>query len=315
MGWQEPDKSNGELKLIEEELLLEIIDRNRYVWEDRVTRKIVMAWLSNFSGEVSECPKEHSIAIDLLNNFLYYGEKEIKYLCRAAFSLLKRSEIVENTSLYLGTNAGNSISEFIKSCKFSYIGRAGESGALILYHFRQENRLSIEQFAEPTAFLTGEISDTELSGANLVFIDDFLGTGRTACDFWNSKIAAIKERCPRAKFHYLALLATTRALDNVRSRTGLAVICPQILDDSHRVFSETSSVFPDREKRDFAKRVCEFYGCHLAGRPHALGYRNSQTLLGFHHNIPDNTLPVIWSEVERPNSRKWHPLFKRGPKF
>jgi hypothetical protein len=301
--------------LIEEELLLEIVDRNRYLWENRLTKNIVQAWLNNFSGEVAESSDEHSIAIDLLNNFLYYGEKEIKYLCRAAFSLLKRSQVVENPLPYVAPAAGNCNSEFIKGCKFSYIGRAGESGALVLYYFRQENRLSIEQFADPSAFLTSEVSDTELSRCNLVFIDDFLGTGRTACDFWNSKIVAIKERCPEAKLHYLALLATTSALDEVKIRTGLAVICPQVLDDSHRVFSETSSIFPERKKRDFAKGVCGFYGGHLTSKPHALGYRNSQALLGFHHNIPDNTLPIIWSEAELQNNKKWHPLFKREQKF
>lgn len=300
--------------MIEERQLLEIVDRNSYLWENRLTRKIVTMWLDNFSGEAAECSKEQSIALDLLNNFTYYSEKEIKYLCRASFSLLKRRKITENPSLYLkmGTDFTN---EFISSCRFSYIGRASESGGLVLYYFRQENGLSAEQFAEPAAFLTGEISDTELKNANLIFIDDFLGTGRTACDFWDSRITAIMNKYPQAKFHYLALVATTRGIDKVRSHTSLDVVCPQILDDSYRVFSECSSAFPDKERREDAKKVCEFYGCHLVNQCHALGYRNSQALLGFHHNVPDNTLPVIWSETKRPNNKRWHPLFKREPKL
>ena len=47
-----------------------------------------------------------------------------------------------------------------------------------------------------------------------------------------------------------------------------------------------------------------------------LGYKNGQLLLGFAHNIPNNTLPIFWSDGRQHSP--WTPLFPRyrkGPKL
>jgi len=40
----------------------------------------------------------------------------------------------------------------------------------------------------------------------------------------------------------------------------------------------------------------------------ALGWGDCQLLLGFYHNTPDNTLPVIWYDEDEIN---WYPIFRR----
>ena len=82
----------------------------------------------------------------------------------------------------------------------------------------------------------------------------------------------------------------------VKNHTGLDVICPQVLDNSYRVFDSTSWVFQDPTERNSAKSICGYYGNNIFEGEDALGYKDSQALVGFHHNIPDNTLPVIWGE-------------------
>ena len=114
-----------------------------------------------------------------------------------------------------------------------------------------------------------------------------------------------------AKWYYLALVATRNGIERTKDETGFEIICPQILDNEYRVFHDRSLIFPEADLRKIAKEVFEEYGRKLAGRNHALGYQNSQSLLGFHHNIPDNTLPVIWSEEVWRESQRWQPLFKR----
>ncbi len=42
-----------------------------------------------------------------------------------------------------------------------------------------------------------------------------------------------------------------------------------------------------------------------------LGYSNGQLLLGFHHNVPDNTLPIFWMDEF---DREWDALFPRYTK-
>ena len=43
------------------------------------------------------------------------------------------------------------------------------------------------------------------------------------------------------------------------------------------------------------------------------GWGNNQLLLGFQHNTPDNTLPIMWAEGDA--SRPWTPAFKRYAKL
>ena len=62
----------------------------------------------------------------------------------------------------------------------------------------------------------------------------------------------------------------------------------------------------------FAEQMCRFYGSSLVpGDP--FGYDNGQLLIGFHHNTPDNTLPIFW--YDEPGGTSWTPIFKRYPKY
>ena len=46
--------------------------------------------------------------------------------------------------------------------------------------------------------------------------------------------------------------------------------------------------------------------------PTYVPFRNGQLLIGFHHNVPDNTLPILW--FDSPNA-DWRPIFRRYPKW
>ena len=51
--------------------------------------------------------------------------------------------------------------------------------------------------------------------------------------------------------------------------------------------------------------MCKRVGAQL--NPSApLGYGGCQLLLGFAHNVPNNTLPIFWLQDEA-----WFPVFKR----
>ena len=43
------------------------------------------------------------------------------------------------------------------------------------------------------------------------------------------------------------------------------------------------------------------------------GWDNNQLLLGFQHNTPDNTLPIMWAEGDA--NCPWTPAFKRYAKL
>jgi hypothetical protein len=84
-----------------------------------------------------------------------------------------------------------------------------------------------------------------------------------------------------------------------------------VLDPSFRALEPESRYFvspPPRIGLSDARSLCEKYGTRIfAAAP--LGYRDSQLLLGFHHNVPDNSVPMFWSEGT--DVYPWKPVFRR----
>ncbi|WP_219605177.1 phosphoribosyltransferase-like protein, partial [Vibrio parahaemolyticus] len=85
------------------------------------------------------------------------------------------------------------------------------------------------------------------------------------------------------------------------------VVC-DVLPSECKVFSEASEVFTEREERQYAQSICTKYGSQLQ-KMHPLGYQDSQLLVVFKDNCPNNSLPILWSSSNRP---KWIPLFNRS---
>lgn len=284
-----------------------IINYNKYIWEDCISKKDLEEWFNNFKGKVTKPAKEREIARDLVLNFIYYNEKEIKYLCRSAYIIFRQRRIRELVSK--GTPIDTACSLFdselkSKKYRFSYIGQASESGCYILYIFRQINELPLYLFFKDEDEIA---SDT----TSLILVDDFFGTGKTAIGFWKSSIIQnITRRFHNIKLYYVALAALKGGVGNVEKNTDFEVICPQIFDEEYRVFSNKSFIFPEKKKRESAKQVCKIYGEDLEGKKYALGYKDSEALIGFHHNIPNNTLSIIWSD-----KKGWFPLFPRERKI
>jgi len=291
------------------ENLQDLIDRNNLLWERSLSGKKITMWLENFCGRVMPLAEERSMAFELLRHFMYFSESEVKYLCQVALSMLTSRKIKDNPTDYLGEDGRLLIEEYLRRCRFSYIGRVGESGGFILsYYFRQINNLAVSQLFEPVLLSTISHDENPFMYCPLIFIDDFLGTGHTAREFWEANLQPIKDVYSDMEFFYMPLVAMKFGVNYIRKYTEFEVICPQVLNEEYRVFSNNSMVFPQIEKRNTAKEICYGYGCSLVKERDALGYRNSQTLLGFHHNIPDNTLPIIWCD------NNWHPIFRRAKK-
>jgi hypothetical protein len=92
------------------------------------------------------------------------------------------------------------------------------------------------------------------------------------------------------------------------------VNCVVELDETFRVFSDTSRYYDGIElpyDKDLAKDIASFYGRKL-DLSHPLGYKDGQMLLGFSHNVPDNTLPIFW--FDEPDGYPWIAIFPRCPK-
>ena len=311
------------------ETLYEKIKRlNELLWEDRVRRPSIDQWLDNFRGQSTSLDSERLEALFLLSKFLYFGDAQVRELLRAMFQDLVRHPLAVDARAGIADKNNfeavhNALKDEIATSRFLGIGGAAESGARLLYDFRVANHLPIRLFANLAEIVKGELTYPDSSWADphvrrLVFIDDFCGTGHQATQFSNHEISYLRDIARRSgvqiEVWYLTLLATTLGLEYMRKHADFdRVQTVSELDRSYRVFDRESQIYinpPSGINKNTAKQIALSYGQRLApDRP--LGYADSQLLLGFHHNVPDNTLPIISQQATNP---PWNAIFPRVEK-
>ena len=274
-----------------ERYMQNLMTLNSYIWENRISRTSIDRWLENFHGN-----DEKITALDVLSKFIYFNEKEIIRLCEVAFQKL----LVAIGGIYgekISISLNNIKEKHLKRCRFFGLGHASESGHYLLYPFRQRNSL-------PKSLFPDNISDVDSTVDFIIFIDDIVATGEQTCDFWAEKLENLSQSRNNIRFFYLVFLAYSYGIQDIERNTRFEVIPCQVFDESYKAFCEKSCIFPDKEKRERAQKVSEKHGRKIWPR-WPLGYLNFQGLVGFHHNVPDTTLPIIWGK------NNWFPIFER----
>lgn len=262
-------------------------------WKIDLDIEDIQDWLSNFKGVCFNIDVERQLALWLLCNFTYYNEEEVNHMCQVLFKNLVHHLMIDN-HLFTEVEA----EEQIKRTSFTSIGRAGESGGLLLYHFRQESNLDLERFIFPTDIM-------ETKSDSIVCIDDVMMSGGTAERFFYDHSDALSVK----KIYYISLITTKVAVEKL-SKLGITVIYCAILDERSQVFSNNSLAFYKfPEIKVYAKELAEEYGKQIEPQK-PLGYKNGEYCFGMFYNVPNNSLPIFWSD-----KNDWHPIFLRKEKY
>src|ERR1700722_2624898 len=308
-----------------EELKEKILVLNTQLWENKKTWPQIQQWLDNFTGQVSTREGEQLHALYLLSHFLYFGSREIRELLRSLFQDLVLYPILSEIRVKMAN--GTSLDSFkqavtneLQNTRFLGVGNPSESGCHLLYFFRQENQLPKDLFCETHKIFQrgtgGARSAREPTVTRYVFIDDLCGSGTQAEGYSCDLMEEINNLAPNAKTYYFPLFATFGGLDHVRRNTKFSGVDTVFeLDQSYKLFARESRVLADLpsdlDQPTFEKMVSHYGELLCPGD--GLGFENGQLMLGFHHNTPDNTLPIFWySETSGP---KWTPIFRRYPKI
>jgi hypothetical protein len=144
----------------------------------------------------------------------------------------------------------------------------------------------------------------------LVFIDDFLGTGRQFEELLRKE--HLSHLLTSSYVIYAPFVAHDSGVDYLRSQfPNLKIAAAETLDDRHSVFQSESRCFDDGiNTPELAK---EFYldlllrkGISLRGIDR-FGYGGLGLAYAFEHAVPDNNLPLLWW----PSVGNWAPLFDR----
>lgn len=316
-----------EIEIFEKGLWNRIQILNSTIWENKILKTKVNNWLENYQNE------EKLMALYLLSEFMYFGDMQMRILLKSLFRDLYRYPIVKDIRTKNQDVLDTDIIEkefnntLIKT-RFIGIGNPSESGAHLLYFFRQENNLSKKNFINSFEWNTDENKDIE----RIVFLDDFCGSGMQVSRDKGLKqfVSEIQKSKPYVIIDYLMLVGTESGITTIEKTNFFNNVDAVIrLDESFKTFSANSRYFKHvnlpfvvEEVRDFARSygykltemLCLSDGCtdpldlNMCASANSLGYGDCQLLLGFNHNTPDNTLPIIWYDEKDYN---WSPIFKR----
>jgi hypothetical protein len=123
----------------------------------------------------------------------------------------------------------------------------------------------------------------------------------------------LRKKHKDVRVSYYLLFATEQGISNLKALNLFdEVAAAVVFDADYRTFGESSHYYKDSPVgvvRTTALQMMYGYGARLHDAP--LGYGDCQLMVGFHHNTPDNTLPVFWAAG---SAEKWHPIFPRAHK-
>ncbi|MEZ5140667.1 MAG: hypothetical protein R2702_06625 [Acidimicrobiales bacterium] len=307
------------------DLLGRIKTLSEQIWEGRCREPEVRRWLNNFDGSaLGDAQREQTHALHLLSHMTYFGLRELRVLLRSMYRDFFRYPLLQDARQSLGDTRDLAAVQTmyeneLNNTRFLGMGNPAESGTHLLYYFRQENALPKELFVHHHGLITGPITDphSRISPPTLkrlVFIDDICGSGQQAVEYSQGLLKDLQDVAGRdgrtLEFHYLVLLGTESGLERVKTQTAFnSPNAVSLIDDSYKTFASGSRVYmepPAGIDQATGESVARHYGLRL-WPPHPLGYGDRQLLMAFHHNVPDNTLPIIWHDADH----SWHPIFPR----
>lgn len=265
------------------------------------------AWLRNFD----ECDKR--VAALLLDRFVFCNGLSTDYFLKSAWNSI-------GDGFPKGPDAPDvkTLLESLKNVVFTPVEgetpSPTDSGNLFCRKARQVLNIPDELFLVPADALS-EVK----RGKNVVFIDDFVGSGDQFVKTWHRKYIG---ECSFASCLanerdfvaiYITLVATQKGKERVNVEIPKVALCPTHLVNNNLTLNglfhagvldrhAVTSFLIKYSKRLTPKEPYMYTPGYLA-----FGYKQIGLLLGFEHSIPDATLPIFWS----PGTNGWEPLIER----
>jgi hypothetical protein len=300
-----------------------------HAWDREVTYSQIQAWSANFNGNFTDADSERRHGLIALSRFIYFSKRLVREMLRSLYRDHFEAPLVQRIRRNLRNTRDQLLirqqyQQELRATRFIGVGNPAESGAHLLYYFRQINRLSKENFVDLGAAFsdvrpggrTSSMRAENLSVSRYVFFDDVVGSADQSTLYLSNKLSRIRKGNPHLDLRFMCLFASTAGLEklNARSMFDGKATCLFELDDTYKVFGAAQRYFPSSLSGNFDVNTFEQMARHygqLLLPGHAAGYKDGQFMLGFTHNTPDNTLPIFWNEGR---VTPWNPIFIRYDK-
>ncbi len=238
-------------------------------------------WLRQFQ------PSDYEVGLRIVETVDFYASDRVH-------SLLK--ELHKDIRTQLATEGFRKLEDIV----FVPVGETGESGQEILTRYRNVNRIDktnarLAQVVELQQLLYDLVSANRT--AALVFLDDFVGTGKKVTDFWNDVLS--QHISPNQSMYLGVAVACRQGVEKIHAETPLRVIPVHIVQS--RYFLETTNRFTAIEKA----LIAEY--CEQVGNP-SLGVGKLGLMLAFVHGCPNNVLSILRGSKRQ---RQWKGILPR----
>ena len=270
----------------------------------QITDLKVRIWLDQFETE-----EHRRIVFKLLQKLRFYSGGLIREKLRDGHGFVLRELATRGVVRRAAEGAARKVTD---NTLISFYGDDGKRGQTYAKMYADENNLYHDRIVAPKSL--EEKIDNLPDVAAVVFVDDFLGTGRTASRSLRETLAPMAQGLERRGVDVVLISVSgfSKAAEKVGREVSSVVHSFRVsvsepLDDSDKCFSEGSAILGDSGERARAEEVVKSYGRRLTKRS-PLGVGNCQALVVFENTCPNNSLPIIWATG---SESRWKPLFPR----
>lgn len=261
------------------------------------------SWLLQFDDEI-----RIELAYSLLRRLA-----EVGYVSEGAYAqkILRLEEAVADKRRSTGQGVWKEFRRRKDNLAIAYVDGGLKSGVALTRELR--NRLRPGK-SGPLKSMGTWLATHADQDALLLVADDFAATGNSlvkgigaACDQYGEQLAPFFEE---GRVLCYTLYAMPEALYQLRERfPNLEVNCMKCFGDEVRALSPDARIFEGYTEVQFVTEMVLQLGRELV-RQSPLGFGDMGLLVAFSNTIPNNTLPIFWSNgsvAEKP----WQPLFPR----
>lgn len=276
--------------------VVELVDRWPLYLGEKVTEDRVRAWLDQFGGA-----QEQRAMFCILKQLHFVNGARIREGLREIDTVVRRGG-----KIIYRQQSGKKKREDVL---VSYLGGPGKSGVACARTFVEVANIyakNVVELSEVTEILQ-ERDDIQ----GIFFLDDFVGTGTAAKNFLSTMV----ENLSNAKLNDLKIIfASVIACESgwreisefiTTLPMSVEVHTVEVLGPEFSMFSNSAEVFSEAWEFRIAKELVQHFGSLLEPNM-PMGFGDMQLALVFERGIPNNSLPILWSQSEN-----WRPLFPR----
>jgi hypothetical protein len=262
----------------------------------RISAEDVRGWLDQFGRK-----SDQRLMFRVLENVRFFSDDAVRDWMKVAQGIVTRG-LVDRV-------AHKQVKRW-QSILVGYLDGPAKSGSYLAKLYVDENGMFADCVTEKEQIVPTLSKRDDIQA--LVFVDDYVGTGKSSCDYVDEMIDKCKAvlLAKKVRLFFLAMAGTEAGIQKLEEHIAQSGVDIRVhvnvrLGAKDICFGAESRVFPDPHERLRAQDVAERIGLGLCRRD-PLGFSNSQAMVVFSHNCPNNSLPILWER-----SANWIPLFRR----